>query len=208
MRTTWIDELTTATHTEALSVSAKKPTFEPTNPSQSVARSRDRRAHLIKVLSLLTLLHFDFPNGSDCAARRPVDMIFIGGCRREGNKKMSRLSVWQQAVIVSCGMLLVGIGRAQAQVDIVGVWTQPGVVAAARRRIRGCVTTPPRKKGRRQRRSGRCRLPRHPAERSRSRPRAGVRPLAVGGARTSVSAPRSRLLVLPGRRRTHDQRCV
>ena len=39
MRPIWIDELTTATHTEALSLSAKKPTFEPTNPSQSVARS-------------------------------------------------------------------------------------------------------------------------------------------------------------------------
>jgi hypothetical protein len=39
VRPIWIDELTTATHTEALSLSAKKPTFEPTNPSQSVARS-------------------------------------------------------------------------------------------------------------------------------------------------------------------------
>jgi hypothetical protein len=54
-------------------------------------------------------------------------MIFIGGCKREGMKKMSSLSVWHQAVIVSCGILLIGIGRAQAQVDIVGVWTQPGV---------------------------------------------------------------------------------
>jgi hypothetical protein len=35
----WIDELSTATHTEALFLSAKKPTFEPTNPSQSVARN-------------------------------------------------------------------------------------------------------------------------------------------------------------------------
>ena len=39
MRPIWVDELTTATHTEALFLSAKKPTFEPTNPSQSVARS-------------------------------------------------------------------------------------------------------------------------------------------------------------------------
>jgi len=39
VRPIWVDELTTATHTEALSLSAKKPTFEPTNPSQSVARS-------------------------------------------------------------------------------------------------------------------------------------------------------------------------
>ena len=35
-----VDELTAATHTKALFLSAKKPTFEPTNPSQSVACSR------------------------------------------------------------------------------------------------------------------------------------------------------------------------
>jgi hypothetical protein len=39
VRRIWVDELTTVTHIEALFLSAKKPTFEPTNPSQSVARS-------------------------------------------------------------------------------------------------------------------------------------------------------------------------